>query len=93
MTDKVKQLVGTLLQYKYFLTEEKLSLPTSHISIVRWNQEISEIHTNQILNKNNYSTFFTLGIMMDESMHETNQPDFQLLEMKDLTSCTGKSVA
>ncbi|CAG8702394.1 10216_t:CDS:2, partial [Gigaspora rosea] len=81
---------------------------TQLILVVRWNQEISEIHINQILNKNNCSTFFTLGIVVDESTRgqqkifvlciifwnsKTNLPDFQLLEMKDLASCTGKSVA
>ncbi|CAG8756557.1 31702_t:CDS:2, partial [Racocetra persica] len=50
-----------------FLTEESLSLPISSRSIIRWNQEISEIHIDQILNKNNFSIFFTLGIMVNES--------------------------
>ncbi|RIB02031.1 hypothetical protein C2G38_2150184 [Gigaspora rosea] len=99
---------NTKKYFKVFFSGENLTLPTSHVSVVRWNQEISEIHINQILNKNNCSTFFTLGIVVDESTRgqqkifvlciifwnsKTNLPDFQLLEMKDLASCTGKSVA
>jgi hypothetical protein len=83
-------------------------LKISPQSIIRWNKEISEIHVNQIFNQDILSEFFTFGIMLDESTRgqhkifvlciifwnsRINKPDFQVLEMKDLATCTGKSVA
>ncbi|CAB4404966.1 unnamed protein product [Rhizophagus irregularis] len=91
-----------------FLTGESSPLPISSNSIIRWNKEISEIHVNQIFNQNNLLEFFTFGIMLDESTRgqhkifvlcvifwnsKNNKPDFQVLEVKDLATCTGKSVA
>ncbi|CAG8478622.1 15867_t:CDS:2 [Gigaspora rosea] len=48
--------------------------------------EISELHVKQILSQSNDST---IGIMNTRNI----RPDFQLLEMKNLQSCNGKSVA
>jgi hypothetical protein len=91
-----------------FLTGESTPLPISSQSIIRWNKEISEIHVNQIFSQNTFSEYFTFGIMLDESTRgqhkifvlcvifwnsKNNKPDFQVLEMKDLATCTGKSVA
>ncbi|CAG8777466.1 10135_t:CDS:1, partial [Funneliformis caledonium] len=90
-----------------FLTGED-SLKISSRSIIRWNKEISEIHVNQIFNQDILSEFFTFGIMLDESTRgqhkifvlcvifwnsRINKPDFQVLEMRDLATCTGKSIA
>lgn len=91
-----------------FLTRESSSLPISYKSIIRWNKEISKIHVNQIFDQNNLSEFFTFEVMLDESTwgehkifvlciifwnSKNNKPDFQVLEMKDLATCTGISVA
>ncbi|RIB28832.1 hypothetical protein C2G38_1349514 [Gigaspora rosea] len=91
-----------------FLTEESLPLSISRQSIIRWNKEISEIHVNKIFNQDIFSEYFTFGIMLDESTRgqqkifmlcviswdsKSNKPSFQVLEMKDLVACTGKSIA
>ncbi|CAG8648164.1 8791_t:CDS:2 [Funneliformis mosseae] len=91
-----------------FLTGESLPLSFSIQSVICWNKEISEMHVNEIFDQGNSSEFHAFGIMADESTrgqknffiiclifcnYKNNAPDFQLIEMKNLDNCTGKSVA
>ncbi|CAG8848042.1 32780_t:CDS:2, partial [Racocetra persica] len=65
-----------------FITGDDSFTSISPQSLSRWNNEISEIHVNQIFNQNT-SEFFSFRIMVDESTRE----------MKDLVNCMGYSVA
>ncbi|CAG8639221.1 9482_t:CDS:2 [Gigaspora rosea] len=102
----LKQLAESIAQFEHKRHQNISKIRA--IACKPQNKEIGEIHINQIFNQNNFSEFFSFGIMVDESTRDqqkifalciifwnlkNNKQDFRVLEMKDLANCSGKLVA